>query len=187
MLFLSSTLLFAALAIASPQYVQPWSSHGHVEIGLHSFVQSRAGAPIAKPIPSNCTITNSTLCTSAAYCPPVFYKPFRPTAATLASGGPLVYAYYLQPDSVTISTADQLFQKCLETCYGYGTTGSCKSVYQAYNYPAPPMFGGAGGNPTTACLMFNRAVTVVDFEIVPDSDTGKWTASRAGGISCPTS
>lgn len=46
------------------------------------------------------------------------------------------------------------------------------------------MFGGAGGNPTTACLMFSRDVTVVDFEVVPDSDTGKWTASRAGGISC---
>ncbi|KAE9994182.1 hypothetical protein Vi05172_g11322 [Venturia inaequalis] len=167
MLFLSFTL-FATFVIAIPHPLQ-----------------IRAGGPIAKPIPSNCTITNPLLCTSAAYCPPISYKPFRPTTATLASGGPLVYAYYLQPEHITSSTADQLFQKCIETCYGYGTTGSCKSVYQAYNYPAPPMYGGAGGNPTTACLLFNRAVTVADFEVVPESESGKWTASRAGSVSCP--
>ncbi|TID23613.1 hypothetical protein E2P81_ATG03177 [Venturia nashicola] len=167
MLFLSYTL-FATLAIAMPHPLQ-----------------SRAGGPIAKPIPSNCSITNPMLCTSAAACPPISQKPFRPTNATLASGGPRIYAYYLQPETVKGSSADQLFQKCLETCYGYGTTGSCKSVYQAYNYPAPPMYGGKGGNPTTACLMFNRTMTLADFEGVPDNDTGKWTDSRAGGISCP--
>lgn len=104
---------------------------------------------------------------------------------TLTSGGPSLYAYYLQPDSflVTNSTAAQLFQKCLETCYGYGNTGDCKSVYQAYNYPAPPMFGGAGGDPTTACIMFNRTMTITDFEVVDEE--GKWTASRAGVVSCP--
>jgi len=164
-------LLFATFAVASP------------------LISPRAGAPIAKPIPLNCTVTDPVLCTSEAFCPPVSYEPFRPTNASLTSApaGPLIYAYYLQPDSfqVTNSTANQLFQKCLETCYGYGDIGDCKSVYQAYNYPTPPMYGGPGGDPSTACVMFNRPVTVADFEVVPEDERDKWTGSRAGGISCP--
>jgi hypothetical protein len=47
------------------------------------------------------------------------------------------------------------------------------------------MFGAPGGNPTTACIMFNRAVKVPDFDVVPEDERDEWTASRAGGISCP--
>jgi hypothetical protein len=119
--------LLATAAIASPLILTP-----------------RAGAPIPKPIPSNCTIANPVLCTSAAYCPPVSYSAYRPTNATLTPefAGPFLYGYYLQPDSFQVinSNSSALFQTCLETCYGYGNIGDCKSVYQAYNYPTPPMY-----------------------------------------------
>jgi len=172
---LPTTLLIASLAIATTA----------------SPLLPRAGAPIAKPIPSNCSIGNPVLCTSAASCPPVSYTPFRPTNNTLipANDGPFLYAYYLTPDSfqVTNSTADELFEKCLETCYGYGNTGDCIGVYQAYNYPTPPMFGAPGGDPSVACLLFNKALAATDFEVVPENQRANWTSPRAGNIQCPAS
>ena len=59
-------------------------------------------------------------------------------------------------------------------------------MYQAYNYPTPPMFGGPGGDPSVACLLFNRPLVVDDFEVVPEEDRDRWTDSRAGVISCPS-
>jgi hypothetical protein len=151
----------------------------------------RAGAPIPKPIPSNCTIANPVLCTSAAFCPPVSYTPFRPTNSTLAPAlaGPFVYGYYLQPDSfqVVSQSPSALFQTCLETCYGYGNTGDCKSVYQAYGYPTPPMYGEPGGDPSVACLLFNRFLHISDFEVVLAGERGNLTAPRSGDIQCPHS
>jgi len=154
-----------------------------------SPLDRRAGAPIPKPLPSNCTIANPVLCTSAAYCDSVSFTPYRPTNATLtpALDGPFLYGYYLQPDSfqVTSGNATSLFQTCLETCYGYGNTGDCLSVYQAYNYPAPPLYGGPGGDPTVACLLFNRSLNTADFEIVPEEQRNEWTDPRSGNIVCP--
>jgi hypothetical protein len=173
-MFTSSILatILATLAIASPVQLAP-----------------RAGAPIAKSIPSTCAIANPVLCTSSASCPPVSYEPYRPTAATLtaATSGPLLYGYYLDPSSfqVTSGNASSLLQMCLETCYGYGNLGDCVSVYQAYNYPSPPMFGAPGGNPTVACLLFDRPLSVADFEIVPEGERDRWTDSRSANILCP--
>lgn len=151
----------------------------------------RAGAPIPQPIPANCTIVDPVLCISAEYCDPISSEPYRPTNATLtpALDGPFLYGYYLQPDSfqVTSGNASSLLETCLETCYGYGYIGSCLGVYQAYNYPAPPMFGGPGGNPTVACLLFNKALTTTDFELVPEDQRGNWTDPASGNIVCPAS
>jgi len=47
------------------------------------------------------------------------------------------------------------------------------------------MYGGPGGDPSVACLMFNRAVGVVDFEVVPEAERAKWTDDRAADILCP--
>jgi hypothetical protein len=174
---LTSTILataFAALTAATP--VQ---------------LDRRAGAPIAEPIPSDCTIANPVLCTSSEFCPPVSYQPYRPTVATLvaATSGPLLYGYYLDPSSfqVTSGNATSLLQMCLETCYGYGNTGNCVGVYQAYSYPSPPMFGAPGGNPAVACLLFDRPLRVTDFEVVPKGERDKWTDPRSTNIVCPTS
>lgn len=154
------------------------------------ILYSRAGGPIAKPVPANCTIDNPVLCTSSASCPEVSYTPFRPTNATLtsASSGPFLYGYYLQPTSfqVTNGTSASLFEMCLNTCYGYGTTGTCKSVYQAYNYPTPPMFGAPGGDPSVACLLFGKVLDSNDFEIVPESQRSSWTDQKTGVIKCPS-
>jgi len=153
-----------------------------------SPLDRRAGAPIPEPISSNCTIADPVLCTSIAYCDPVSYTPYRPTSATLtpALEGPFLYGYYLQPDSFQVisGNATSLFQVCLETCYGYGNTGDCLSAYQAYSYPAPPMYGAPGGNPTVACLLFSKLLTTADFEIVPRDQTDEWTDSRSGNIVC---
>jgi hypothetical protein len=151
----------------------------------------RAGAPVAEPIPSNCTIANPVLCTCNEYCPPVSYTPYRPTAATLtpANSGPFLYGYYLDPSSsqVTSGNATSLLQMCLETCYGYGNIGDCVSVYQAYNYPSPPLYGAPGGNPTVACLLFDRPLAVTDFEVVPEDQRDEWTDPRSANIVCPIS
>jgi len=48
------------------------------------------------------------------------------------------------------------------------------------------MFGGPGGDPSVACLLFNRPLVVDDFEVVPEEDRDRWTDSRAGVISCPS-
>lgn len=161
-----------------------------ISYAIASPLSPRAGAPIPKPIPSNCSILNPVLCTSAASCPPVSYTQFRPTpsALTPALSGPFIYAYYLPPDSfqVTSGNSSSLLRQCLETCNGYGNTGDCKSVYQAYNYPSPPLYGAPGGQPTVACLLFNRVVGIDDFEVVPEAERGGWTDPRSAVIQCPT-
>lgn len=142
----------------------------------------RAGAPIPKPIPPNCTIADPVLCTSAQDCPPVSYTQYRPTPSTLASP-PFLYGYYLNQPAT--GSASSLFQTCLETCYGYGNTGDCLAVYQAYNYPSPPMFGGPGGDLTVACLLFDRWLGEGDFEVVPEGERANWTEPVSGNIVCP--
>jgi hypothetical protein len=155
-------------------------------------LQPRAGAPIPVSI-TDCTTSNPLLCTSAAYCPPVSYEPFRPTTSTLQppppdSTGALLYAYYLQPSDglVTSGNDSTLFQRCLETCAGYGSPNSCQAVYQARNYPAPPMFGAPGGELTVACLLFGRAITVEDFEVVPEQERTNWTMPQTANLECPS-
>jgi len=145
------------------------------------FNHKRAGGPSITPIPSNCTITNPLLCTSAESCPPQSGCPVRPTAASLQSP-PSIYSYYLELDQP--GTQQELYETCLEQCYGFGEPGDCLSVYHAYNYPAPPLYGGPGGSPSIACIMFSTHVTTNDFEVVPVDQQANYTQINVGSIYC---
>jgi hypothetical protein len=141
-------------------------------------LESRAGAPIPKPIPSTCGITN-LLSTSSAFFLPESYTPVRPKDTTLGSP-PSLYAYYLPPDS----TADPSLERCLETCYAYGNIGDCTSVYFSANYPPPSLYGAPPGPPSTACILFTN-VTIADFEIVPEAERANYTSTAVRSMSCP--
>jgi hypothetical protein len=141
----------------------------------------RAGAPIASPVPANCSIGNPLLCTSAEECPPVSYEQVEPTTDALTTKA--LYGYYLPPDS----TANRTVEYCEETCYGYGNTGDCQSVYHADNYPAPPMYGAPGGYLTTACLLFAGQLNSTSFDVVPEAQQVNYTNSVVRTISCPSS
>jgi hypothetical protein len=143
------------------------------------MLESRAGAPIPVPIPSTCSITNVLLTTKPEYSLPESYDPVRPKNATLSSP-PSLYAYYLPPDS----TADLSLKNCLETCYAYGDTGDCTSVYYSANYPPPSLYSAAPGPPSTACILFTK-VTAVDFEIVPEAERANYTNTAVRSVSCP--
>ena len=152
--FLPSILLTVTTAIPTPSTHYP----------------ARAGGPIAKPIPANCTIKSplpaTTSTATAAYAP-------APNTTSIS-----VYSAYYQPAS-TNQTA--LFTQCLEQCYGFGTPGTCMAAYLASNVPAPPLFGSPGGQLETACLMYNRTLTPADFVLAP---AGTYTDAMSGDILC---
>jgi len=150
-------------------------------LNIPEFLSKRAGGPSVTPIPSNCTINYPLVCTSAESCPPVV--PVRPTTASLQSP-PSIYSYYLEPDAAG-SQADQMLT-CLEQCYGFGNTGECQSVYHAYNYPAPPLYGAPGGALSIACIMFGPKVDASYFEDVPTDQQANYTNVQVATISCPT-
>jgi len=157
---------------------------GLASLATSSPISKRAGGPSVTPIPSNCTISNPLLCTSANSCPPQSGSPVVPTAAALQP--PIeVYSYYLELDQP--GTPDQLLQECLDQCYGFGSTGECLSVYHAYNYPAPPLYGSPGGQLSIACIMFGQKVTTDDFEVVPEDEQANYTQVAVRTINCPAS
>lgn len=150
-LFLPSIFLTLTTAIPTP------STH-HL---------TRAGGPIAKPIPANCTIKSPLPATTST--PTAAYAPAPNTTSSS------VYNAYYPPAS-TNQTA--LFTQCLEQCYGFGTPGTCVAAYLASNVPAPPLFGG---RLETACLMYNRTLTPADFVLAP---AGTYTDAMSGDILC---
>ncbi|OCL04362.1 hypothetical protein AOQ84DRAFT_119457 [Glonium stellatum] len=138
---------------------------------------ARAGGPIAKPIPANCTLTSplpTTTSTSASNTSTTTNN-YAPAPNTTSSS---VYSAYYPPAS-TNQTA--LFTQCLEQCYGFGTPGTCVAAYLAGNVPAPPLFGSPGGQLETACLMFNRSLTAADFVLAP---AGTYTGALSADIFC---
>jgi hypothetical protein len=147
-------------------------------------ILKRAGGPSVTPIPANCTNSNPLLCTSAESCPPQSGSPVRPTAASLQDP-PEIYSYYLELDQP--GTSDELLLQCLEQCYGFGNKGECLSVYHAYNYPAPPLFGAPGGWLSIACIMFGEKVTTDNFEVVPVDQQSNYTQVAVQTINCPAS
>ncbi|KAK3082282.1 hypothetical protein LTS18_007838 [Coniosporium uncinatum] len=159
--------IFTTLASTSPITLPSTSPH------------IRAGGPIGKPVPSNCTVssplptTNDTATNSTAS--------YKPTAARLNT---TLYEYYLPPSTATYQNSTTLFTNCLEQCYGYGYTGDCKAAYLAYDVPQPPLYGAPGGNPSIACLMWAKPLTSGDFEEM--AGTGNWTGAVVGDISCPS-
>ncbi|KAF2877402.1 hypothetical protein BDV95DRAFT_589993 [Massariosphaeria phaeospora] len=151
---LASTLLFAAFAAAAPM-----SDHVH----------KRAGGPIAKPIPSTCTVTNPLPTSSGA-------ETYQPAPAT--SDALLYSAYYPSPSSNKTALAEQ----CLQQCYGYGDSTQCKTVYWAENVVTPAGYRGSpGGALQTGCVFFNRTLVNADFVPAP---AGQATDAFAGNIQC---
>lgn len=154
---LASTLYlsaFAALATAVP---------------TRTNLEARAGGPVAKPIPSTCTI---------AYPIPTFnadpgYLPAPSTSSALFYG-----AYYPSPSSNKTALAEQ----CLQQCYGYGDSTECKAAYWAENVEVPKgYYGSPGGTYDTACLFYNRTLTTADFIVAPE---GNGTTPYAADLSC---
>lgn len=87
-------------------------------------LRPRAGAPTAAPLPSDCAIVSTY--------PSPNITSFAPTSNFTATA---LYSYTLSPGASypndgTNDTA--AVQQCLETCYGYGDPGECKSVWTAH-------------------------------------------------------
>ena len=154
----TSSTIFTAAAICSLASALPTSD-----------LISRAGGPAVKPIPANCTVTRPL--TPAA---PPCYLP-APAATTTA----LLYSAYYPSFS---SNTTQMALQCLQQCYGYGNPGQCKTAYWAENVVVPKgYYGTEGGYLSTACLMFDRALTGADFVAAPQ---GQATDAFAATIEC---
>lgn len=137
--------------------------------GFPTFFKSRAGGPAILPIPSTCNVTNILPAgTNTTYIPGV-----TATNATLYS------SYY---PSFTDNKTEMALQ-CLEQCYGYGTHTECLSAYWAENVTVPVGYHGSpGGQNATACILFNRTLTLADFDPAP---AGQAPVCFAGTLSCP--
>ena len=119
-----------------------------------SLLTKRAGAPEAVPLPSNCTTNNPLLALEPAN--------YAPSIALLSKSA--IYAFYLYPGSPAVSWG---YTKCIQQCHGLGND-TCKAAFYASAVPQPPMRGSPGGELTTACLMFDRAIGTNDFVIAKD-------------------
>ncbi|QIX00243.1 hypothetical protein AMS68_005760 [Peltaster fructicola] len=142
----------------------------------------RAGGPASVPKPDNCTIVDALPNVG-----PLFSrtKPgqaceWQPSADFLAAS--LLYqAYYTSSDTVEAN-----WNQCIEQCYGYGTSGTCKSALLAYNVPIPK---GYFGNTTRdvpneiGCLLFKDYATPLDFVPAP---AGHYTNETAASVYCRT-
>lgn len=139
-------------------------------------LNKRAGAPIPLPIPSNCTIMDSNDC-SGNTCAPS--KHFRANTATIQESQ--LYAYYLPMDDpqVTQKSPNQLYQDCLETCYGYGLSGDCKSVWTSTFVPTIQTVP----QEAYACELYSVYLGPANFQIVNSTDY--YIDSRVGNIYCP--
>jgi len=163
-LFLKLSTLLFALTNASP-IVLP---------------RAGAGGPIAKPIPSTCTITNplthnvnTTSCHNSTANTNGGYKPTQ----AFTSNHTLYEAYFDLPDPT-----EELWTQCSQQCYGYGEEGDCKSAVFAQEVPVPEGYYGAeGGELVSACLLFDEHLTAKDFEEAVEEE---WIDERAGNIRC---
>jgi hypothetical protein len=73
-------------------------------------------------------------------------------------------------------------KQCSEQCYGYGDHTECKAYYWAENIVVPAgYYGSAGGELSTGCLFFNKALTSDDFVAAAE---GQATIASAGNIAC---
>lgn len=160
----------------------------HILLALVSFLalthaspvvpRAGAGGPIAKPIPSTCTITNplpqnttnwdiNNTTNTSGYMPSLVF-----TSTHL-----LYEAYFDLP-----TPPEQLWTQCRQQCYGYGEERDCKSVVLAYEVPVPEGYYGAkGGELAMGCLMFDEYIMLEDFE---EAVEGQWVGERAGSIHC---
>lgn len=164
--FLSSSISSASVAFGS-QFLKKFR---------------RAGGPAFDRLLSGCSVTNPLACTGSPCTRVQTTQNVQVINSTIQSAQ--IYAYYLpqNDEPVTDWNPQWLFQRCLSACYGYGSAGECVAVYQAYNFPAPAMEGSAGGSISVACLMFNRPLSLNDFQLVNNS--AMYTNVSAGDINC---
>lgn len=156
-----ATSLFAVLSASTP---------------VPAAIVSRAGAPLAKPIPANCSVTNPLADgrgDRGSSC-------WQPRTSTRAGQ---IYAYYLPPSTLEYRNRTDIWTQCLEQCYGYGYTGDCQAAFMAENVPSVPVYTAPGGDPSIACLMYNRPLTRADFE--RPAARGQYVNAQVGDISCP--
>lgn len=157
MLTSASTILLSAFAVLTA--AAPTASN----------LDPRAGGPIAKPIPSTCTVTYPIPTLTAE-------QNFIPKPST--NNALFYYAYYPSPSSNKTALAIQ----CLEQCYGYGDSTQCKAAFWAENVEVPAgYYGGPGGNFETGCLMFNRTLSKDDLVEAP---AGEGTTPFLADIQC---
>jgi hypothetical protein len=132
-----------------------------------------AGGPIAKPIPSTCTVTNPLPHTNCSAASTSSHKPSH----SFASDHTLYEAYFDLPTST-----EELWAQCSQQCYGYGEEGDCKSAVFAREVPVPEGYYGAeGGELRNACLLFDQFIETGDFEKAVE---GQWVGVKAGSIHC---
>jgi hypothetical protein len=127
---------------------------------------ARAGGPIAKPIPSSCTVTSLILTGST--------QGYVPAAAVSS----FYSAYYPSPSSNKTAMA----QQCLEQCYGYGDSTQCKTAYWAESVEVPSSYyNSPPGTYETGCLFYNQTLSPTDFVTAPE---GHGTTPYAATIQC---
>lgn len=146
-------------------------------------LDKRAGGPTFVNIPSSCNIAYPLACSGASCTSSVQQTPnIRVLNSTIQSAQ--VYAYFLPINDwpVTTSSPNDLFQRCLAACYGYGTIGTCVGVYLSYNVLAPPNYANIGGSMSVSCQMFDRPLTIGDFQLV--NNTATHTNTLVGDIIC---
>lgn len=132
-----------------------------------------AGGPVAKPIPSTCTVTNPLPHSNCSIATVSGYKP----TSNFTLEHALYESYFDLP-----TPAKDLWEQCSQQCYGYGEDGDCKSAILAYDVPTPKgYYGGPGGELSIACLLFDEHLTPDDFESAED---GQWVEETAGSIYC---
>ena len=128
---------------------------------------ARAGGPIAKPIPSTCTVTSLVPADGQGYIP-----------AASTSNALLYSAYY--PSYSTNTTA--MAQQCLEQCYGYGDSTECKTAFWAESVEVPSSYyNSPPGTYETACLFYTEALSTADFVVAA---SGHGTTPYAATIEC---
>lgn len=162
----TSTMLFSGtMSLLS---VAVFSSVSNALPASTPAIAPRAGGPAITPIPSSCTVTNPLPSSNSAS-----YEPAPSTEDAI-----LYTAYYSLPS--TNKTA--LAQQCLEQCYGYGYHVECKTAFWAENLVVPEgYYGTPGGQLSTGCLFFERALTSDDFVPAPE---GQAINAFAGSIAC---
>ena len=144
-------------------------------LSMASPLVSRAGGPAAKPIPATCTVINPL---PHAACGTSNVNGYKPSPSFVEAN--LLYQAYF--DTGLSQAADA--KQCKQQCYGFGTTGQCKSSFVGYQVPTPKgWLGTAGGALETACLLFTEYLTPLDF--VPAAE-GRYLNATAASIYCPS-
>lgn len=134
----------------------------------------RAGGPISKPIPANCTQTNPlphSTHNSGTVVPISGYKP-DPQFTNLN----LLYQSYFP----STSSPQTLAKQCFEQCYGFGTGEECISAISGKEIPVPEgYYGVPGGEKMSGCLLFKEFLNPGVFV------EGDWEGLLGVDISCP--